>query len=209
MRYATSCRECRVAKRRCRPDSAGKQLPCLVCKSRRIKCSNTNIPQSRFPIHFHGSDLHPEPLTTPATSDQRFFSAPSGEDVEFINLYFRYIHDRPHSLFHENSVWEALRNGTLPEHLWTAMCILGCRFAPHQSQRDLAPSFAERSGSLLGQQPDQVSLENVQTCVLLANWYTAVRNNHLEVMYFGRSCMMPPITSTDTCQVLRIVQRFS
>lgn len=203
MRNPTSCRECRIAKRKCTPDPAGRQLRCLVCKSRRIPCSNTAIPQPRLASPLEGPAVH---LTT---SDRRFIPAPSGEEIEFINLYFRYIHDRPHSLFHENSTWEALRNGTLPAHLWAAMCVMGCRFAPQQSQRDLAPGFADRSGALLAQQLDQLSLENVQTCVLLANWYTAVPNASLEVMYFGKSCTILQLTSTDDWQVLLTAPRSS
>jgi hypothetical protein len=193
MRLPTSCRECRVGKRKCTPDPAGKQHRCLVCKSRRITCSNAAIPVASA---FGGSTVRPELLTLPATSVHLSTSTPSGKEFEFINLYFRYIHDRPHSLFHEKSAWEALRNGTLPEHLWRAMCILGCRFA-HQSQRDLASAFAEQSRALLDQQLDQLSIENVQTCILLGNWYTAAQNADLQIKYFGKSCIVMQPTSTD------------
>jgi hypothetical protein len=194
MRLPTSCRECRVGKRKCTPDPAGKQLRCLVCRSRRIDCSNTVMPLAST---FGGSIIRPEPLTLPATSVHLSTSTPSGQEFEFINLYFRYIHDRPHSLFHEKSTWEALRNGTLPEHLWRAMCVLGCRFAPHQGQRDLAPTLAVQSRALLDQQLDHSSVENVQTCILLGNWYTAVQNADLQITYFGKSCLMMQPTSTN------------
>lgn len=87
-------------------------------------------------------------------------------------------------------MWERLRNGTLSEHLWTAMCVLGCRFASSPGQRDLAPGFADGARALLDQQLDQLSIENVQTCVLLGNWYTAVQNADLQITYFGKSCIV-------------------
>jgi hypothetical protein len=112
-------------------------------------------------------------------------------------------------MFHQTSIQQACCNGSLPKHLWTAICALGCRFSSHQSQRDLAPIFAETSRSILGQQLEHLSLENVQTCVLLANWYAAVQNNNLEAMYFGKSSVMARFTSTDSCQALLTAQHFS
>lgn len=70
------------------------------------------------------------------------------------------------------------------------MCVLGCRFASYPGQRDLASGFADRARALLDQQLDQLSIENVQTCVLLGNWYTAVPNADMQVTYFGKSCVV-------------------
>lgn len=194
MRLPTSCRECRVGKRKCIPDPAGKHFRCLVCKSRRIHCSNTAVPRPPLTSQLGGSADHPESLTTSALTVQRAATGPSSQEFEFVDLYFRYIHDRPHSLFHEKSIWEALRHGTLPEHLWRAMCVLGCRLAPQQAKRDLAPAFADQSRILLDQQLEHLSIENVQTCVLLGNWYTAVQNADLQITYFGKTCVLDQLT---------------
>lgn len=113
-------------------------------------------------------------------------ATPSSLEIsEFIRLYFRYIHDRPHSLFHEQSLWNAVSNGALPDSLSTAICALGCRFASKPAQRELASSFMTRSKTLLAQQLEDISVTNIQTCILLANSYAAEQNNRLEALYFG------------------------
>ncbi|KAH6643511.1 NADH dehydrogenase [Boeremia exigua] len=185
MRRPTSCRECRIAKRKCTSNFASKHDACLECKSRTMRCSNTNTPETILSIPTNHSTSHLERLITSVGADPQLDSEYSSKIWKFVNLYFRYIHDRPHSLFHEPSIWKSLRTRSLPEQLWAAMCALGCRFSSDQNDRDSAPVFAEKSRSVLGQQLDHMTLENIQTCILLANWYAAVQKNDLEAMYFG------------------------
>ncbi|KAH7359956.1 fungal-specific transcription factor domain-containing protein, partial [Pyrenochaeta sp. MPI-SDFR-AT-0127] len=104
---------------------------------------------------------------------------------EFIRLYLHYIHDRPHSLFHEQSLWDEVRDGTLPECLLTAICAMGCRFSPHERHRNLAATFRSNSKSLLAQNLEDICIPNVQACILLANSYAAEQDNALEALYFG------------------------
>lgn len=108
------------------------------------------------------------------------------EESRYIQLYFRYIHDRPHSLFHQQSLWNAVRNGTLPESLSAAICALGCRFAFQTEPRGVAFAFMARSKALFAQQLEDISVTNIQTCILLANSYAAEQNNRLEALYFGK-----------------------
>ena len=48
-----------------------------------------------------------------------------------VQCYFRAIHDKHHSLFHERSVEEDLDNGTLPDILLYAMMALAARSASY------------------------------------------------------------------------------
>lgn len=52
---------------------------------------------------------------------------------ELVLLYFRHIHDKHHSLFHQPRVEVELENGELPEVLLYAMMSLGARSAPSLS----------------------------------------------------------------------------
>lgn len=181
MKLATACPQCRSTKRKCAQDPLDPQAACLACKNRGIKCSTpwkqpkTNRPKVRL-----------APSTTTESRDKAQIALP--EDInDFVRLYFRYIHDRPHSLFHEPSIWAALTNDTLSEGLTAAICALGCRFAAHTNQRELATVFMARSKTVLGQQLEDMSITNIQTCVLLANSYAAEQNNRLEALYFGKS----------------------
>lgn len=46
---------------------------------------------------------------------------------ELVLLYFKYVHDKHHSLFHQPSVEAELENGLVPEVLLYAMMALGAR----------------------------------------------------------------------------------
>lgn len=114
-------------------------------------------------------------------------NAQSSEDTwEFVDLYLRFIHDRPHSLFHEKTLWEDIRTDSIPKCLLSAICALGCRFSSDKYKRGLAPAFVKESRSLFAQRLEVMSISNVQTCILLANLYAAQQENALELLYFGK-----------------------
>jgi hypothetical protein len=46
---------------------------------------------------------------------------------DFVLLYFQYVHDKHHSLFHQPSVEVELENGKVPDVLLYAMMALGAR----------------------------------------------------------------------------------
>ena len=52
---------------------------------------------------------------------------------DLVQQYFRAIHDKHHSLFHQPSVERDLDNGTLPDVLLYAMMALAARFASVRS----------------------------------------------------------------------------
>ncbi|KAH6625211.1 NADH dehydrogenase [Boeremia exigua] len=186
MKHATACPQCRSTKRKCAQDPADLQAACLACQSRKIECSRPwNKQKSHRSMSWNNHKARLAPSIS-ATEQQDKLPVASPEAIEsYVQLYFRFIHDRPHSLFHEASLWTALRNGTLPESLKAAICALGCRFSSEPDQRELATTFAARSKTLLGQQLENICVANIQTCILLANSYAAERNHGLEAVYFG------------------------
>src|SRR5690242_7395902 len=184
MKHATACPQCRTAKRKCTQDPADSESACLACQSRKIECSR---PWKRPRSSHLPSRVLPKitPSTSVGATDLPIKFASDKDIRDYIRLYLRYIHDRPHSLFHEQSLWNAVCNCSLPVSLSTAICALGCRFVQESDQQKLSPTFMIRSKALLAKQLEDISVTNIQTCVLLANSYAAEQNNRLEALYFG------------------------
>jgi hypothetical protein len=53
--------------------------------------------------------------------------------TELVQLYFDYVHDKFHSLFHRPSLLEDLRRGQAPDHLIYGMLALSARYDPCSS----------------------------------------------------------------------------
>ncbi|KAI9924929.1 hypothetical protein MW887_006335 [Aspergillus wentii] len=93
--------------------------------------------------------------------------------LELVSIYFRYIHNVAHTLFHEASFMMRLKQGrAFMVHVY-AMCALAARFSHHRAFDEIAPhargkSFAATAVTLLQQQSMYASLQTVQACVLLA-----------------------------------------
>ena len=161
-------------------------LPCTPCDNRNIACSRTATATT-------SNDLRPRLQKYRSSEDPiGFVSALSSEEtVQLVELYLRFVHDRPHSLFHEKSLWEEIRMGTIPVALLLAICAVGCRFADKVEQCNLSPVLTTQSSFLFSRQLEEISLANIQTTILLANLYAATQKNELEALYYGKiaECM--------------------
>lgn len=187
MKYPTSCPQCRTTKRKCIRDASHQNSACLACQSRCIECSGPWLQPNPRPKLLR--EKPPQDLS--ATSDAEHLPLPntnSNEIRQFIRHYFHFIHDRPHSLFHQQSLWNALERGSLPESLLSAICALGCRFSTSTNHRSLTKSFMSKSRRLFAHQLEDISVSNIQTCILLANSYAAEQDHRLEALYFGKQC---------------------
>lgn len=187
MKYATACPECRSSKRRCTQNPADPESACLACKRRNIQCSRPWRRPNAHPMELwkKAEACNVAPPADSEPWDYELRSVSSETICEFVHLYFRFIHDRPHSLFHEQSTLQQLQDSTLPGGLLAALCALGCRLSPHTDHRNLAHTFTSKAKSLLAQNLEDIAIPNVQSCILLANSYAAEQNNGLEALYFG------------------------
>lgn len=175
MKPAKACWQCRSSKRKC-VLAEESQTACFTCRNRKIQCSNATKP----------ANPHRSIASSAAQIQEQPLAPESKEDIiEFVELYLRFIHDRPHSLFHESTLRTEVRAGTLSECLLWAICALGCRFSPVEANRLHATRYRKNSSSLFANQLEVISLSNVQTCILLANLYAAEQDNGLEALYFG------------------------
>ncbi|KAL4874357.1 hypothetical protein BJY04DRAFT_212139 [Aspergillus karnatakaensis] len=102
---AGACVTCRSRKRRCIPTADG--ASCELCRSIFKPCSLSPVP--RPDIVTDGGRVRP------ATDTRRLGDLASPElCVELVHIYFRFIHDIPHTIFHEPTFMSRLEDGTAP-----------------------------------------------------------------------------------------------
>lgn len=132
--------------------------------------------------------------------------------AELVDKYLVLIHDRPHSLFHCATLWRDIQNNTICKHLVYAICSLGASLSEDPELRQLGPRLSTTSKALLLASIEDVNLENIQTCILLANIFAADLNPASETLFFGianRMAQIMRLHSVDEkdCAVLREVKR--
>jgi hypothetical protein len=139
-----------VRKRRCIPtDSAGL---CQLCKLLSVPCSLTiHSPERRgirasHPIEDSGTtkdgDASRKPSSSFASSvlpslNSKRSSLTTTKTLltELVDLYFRLIHNTPHTLFHESSFLSELESERIPKFILLGMIALSARYVstvPHQ-----------------------------------------------------------------------------
>lgn len=182
MKPASACRQCRTAKRKCTISDHGPGKACVPCQRRDKTCSH--------------SSHAPEPRTLEPSFTALYADSPGSHENDkldsdivqsFVALYLRFIHDRPHSLFHEQSLWRDIRSRSISQCLLNAICALGCRFSANDNHRDLSTSLRQKSSAVFALNLETISLAQVQTCILLANLFAAEQDHGLEALYFGKS----------------------
>jgi hypothetical protein len=52
---------------------------------------------------------------------------PTEEEVELVDLYFKYIHNQPHSIFHEATFKQSVLEGTVSQPVLLAMIGMSAR----------------------------------------------------------------------------------
>lgn len=113
MRPVKACLQCRTGKRRC--DQVGTSA-CSQCLQRNLPCSAAR------------DELTESPTSPPLP----VLSARSSEEMHLVDLYFRFIHDQPHSLFHEPSFKASVVAGTVSQHVLLGMMGLSARYKHRQ-----------------------------------------------------------------------------
>ncbi|RDW57482.1 hypothetical protein BP6252_13742 [Coleophoma cylindrospora] len=186
MRVAKACRQCRSSKRKCiRSDSYG---PCVQCSKRQIPCSGKLKP-------IRAAQLLPCHVESPNAQDDDDDGANLPEDtvIELVEHYISKIHDRPHSLFHLPTLRTSVRKGALNKALLLAICAMGSRFSASAEIRKLEHQLTEKSKRLLLADLENICLETIQTCVLVANLCAAIGNSSSEALFFRISIGMAQI----------------
>ncbi|KAL0942717.1 C6 transcription factor [Colletotrichum truncatum] len=197
MRYSTACSACRARRRKCEVPIGGGQ--CTYCATQNIACSRAGsiiqpkaVPVSPLSVATPKSPIVTEiivaspPGITPAAA-----VADKALCFELVELYFKYIHDQLHSLFHRPSFMLDLHEGTAPLVLVYGMMALSARFSPNPIFNGISPLsrgelFANESNLLLNLR--DVSLTSIQACVLLGAYSIVEGEAGAETVFYSAAC---------------------
>lgn len=182
MKHPKACTQCRKTKRKCVHQSTGQ--PCVSCRDRQLQCSLRSRPsaQPRFLIR-----REPE---QPVAAPNPQLDLPKTVIQEVVEHYLDKIHDRPHSLFHPATLRDNVRDGTVSRPLLLAFCGMGSRFSADANMRQLGVPLMDQARQLFLADLENISVENTQCCVLVANLCAAYLNPSSEALFFRESTMM-------------------
>ncbi|RDW58946.1 putative C6 transcription factor [Aspergillus mulundensis] len=197
---AGACVTCRSRKRRCipNPNGDGCQLcyeiakPCslsIASRPERINNGGEHLPTG-------GTGLSSFPLDLPSQVSPIVPETPLGElasrelCAELVQLYFRFIHDIAHTIFHEPTFLRRLYDGTAPMIQVYAMCGLAARFSSNPVFEGTAP--CDRGNVFLTEavrlcQPYIISpsLETAQAFLLIGYYFSGEGNVDGKHIYVG------------------------
>lgn len=165
-------------------------MSCTQCNRSKICCSLGPQPRPKADV----LPKHPaESPITPFRPPTRSPVLPDDLTELLVENYIWCIHDRPHSIFHLPTLRSAVRAKTLPPALLLALLGYGAIFHSDPDVSSLAPRFFEDSKQYLHLDLENICLENIQTCILLANLSAALLRASSEALYLGIAIRMAEI----------------
>lgn len=112
---------------------------------------------------------------------------------DLVDLYLRYIHDKPHALFHEPTLWQDVHSRQLSSSVLFAILALASRFSARQQSRDLASTWTAEAKRLILLDLGNPCLENIQACVVIGNVAGCEGDASSEVLFFAMATRMAQI----------------
>jgi hypothetical protein len=202
-----SCQQCREAKRKCIPvKHNGTSSQCGRCLRHHLPCSHSRVErlgrtrlEARPPI---------APLSTESQTVNDFLSD-DGAVTELVHEYLSKIHGRPHSIFHTATLWKDICDRQASKALILAICAMGAHVSTQPTLRSLEPLLTAESKRLLQIDLERVCLENIQTCILVANLCVAHANPSSEFLFFREFSSSPLVfysIHTSACRSLPPIQ---
>ncbi|CVK99070.1 uncharacterized protein FPRN_03839 [Fusarium proliferatum] len=148
---ATSCLQCREAKRRCVKQTI--DSPCNNCQHKNLACSS-----------------HVRSQTTSAPKENQEFVPDLTDElaIEFVESYLTHLDGRAHSIFHQETLRRQVRRKEIGDALLYAICALGSKFSPKSEHRALEAPLMKGAKRLVQADLENVCIEHVQTCILLS-----------------------------------------
>lgn len=179
MKVATACLQCRQSKRKCRRPAPSE--PCYPCHQRKLDCgaggqSQRHSGETQRPQAFERGTDTTSPPALPFDTSQRL-----------VEIYLDKVHDRPHSIFHPATLRARLRNGSLNGALLHAICAIASKFSGPPECGSLEDQFASEAKRLLKADLENVSLDNIKTCILLSTLSAGNCQTSSEALYM-RKC---------------------
>ncbi|KAG5655693.1 hypothetical protein KAF25_009192 [Fusarium avenaceum] len=200
MRPPKACHGCRQSKRKCTRRSNQVGDPCDQCSSKNLKCAATLINFSAQP-----PPLLPNPIRTPHHDT---IHVPIDVATRLVDHYLSKLHNRPHSLFHSATLKTQVQDGSVNKALLLSICSMGARFDEDGEIRALEDHYMEESKRLLLADLENICIENVQTCILIANLFAAHLNPSSEALFFRIGVNLLQIMEAGSCTAaVRLIDR--
>ncbi|VUC33639.1 unnamed protein product [Clonostachys rosea] len=196
MKPLKSCHECRRSKRKCTRRSGQIGESCDHCQVKNLKCtaSLANVPP-------RGHALLPKLNPTP--HQESSINVPVDVAARLTDYYLTKLHNRPHSLFHPATLKKQIQDGSINKALLLSICSMGARFDTDNKIRSLEDTYSNESKRLLLADLENICIENVQTCILIANLYAAHLNPSSEALFFRIGVNLLQIMDVGTSSAAR------
>lgn len=181
-----SCQQCRDAKRKCTPGQDRDSTPsCDRCLRHRLPCSHSQAMRLRR-TRLEARQPIAQSVTEPENQSHRVDTFLSDDEsvAVLVQEYLSKIHGRPHSIFHATTLWRDIRARRVSKALLLAICAMGAHVSTQPTLQSLGPILTAESKRLLKMDLERVSLDNIQTCILVANLCVAHANPSSEFLFF-------------------------
>ncbi|CAK7234900.1 hypothetical protein SBRCBS47491_009105 [Sporothrix bragantina] len=175
MRPTKACVQCRSGKRRC---DGVKNAACVQCVRRHLPCSAVNW------------DQHSQSQASEASPGSGYYDFDNEHLPSLVDYYFRFINDKPHSLFHEPSFRASIAAGTASQTVLRCMMAMCARFSPIPEVRACGPRYIAEAKSVLKNNLENVCIENIQSCIMLGNILAGDCDTDAESLYFALATRM-------------------
>lgn len=189
MKTPKACRQCRDSKRKCTRLAQAAGEPCDQCQKRSLSCtgifgSHPKTPSPAVLLPKQDLETRAEADTRTSHEDLGPADVSPGEAVVLVDYYLDKLHNRPASLFHPHRLRKQVRECSLNRALLLAICSMGSRFSPDEEIRAREISLMNESKRLLLADLENICLENVQTCIMIANLSAAHLKPSSEALFF-------------------------
>lgn len=196
MKSPRACRQCRESKRKCVRRILGE--PCNACQQRRLKCgaeisTTTQVvggSESAAATAAAANLISSEGQQPgqPSQNQEEYRNSanlPWGMTVSLVDHYLDEVHDRPHSIFHPATLRTQVRDGSVGGALLCAICAIGSKFSSIPDRRALEARLTTEAKRLLQADLENVCLENVQACILVALLSAGNCQSSSEALFVG------------------------
>ncbi|KAF5536721.1 hypothetical protein FPHYL_12931 [Fusarium phyllophilum] len=193
MKPPKACTECRRTKRKCTRQNGQLGDSCDQCQLKHLKCTSclTNVTARTLAL-----------LPNLTTID-----IPVNVATRLVDHYLTKLHNRPQSLFHPATLKKQVQDGSVNKALLLSICSMGARFDAHDRIRSLESTYIGESKRLLLADLENICIENVQTCILIANLYAAHLNPSSEALFFRIGVNLLQIMEAGTLETETLIDR--
>ncbi|WZH47740.1 Zn2-C6 fungal-type domain-containing protein [Fusarium acuminatum] len=134
-----------------------------------------------------------QPLPTKTSLPPILSPHTSNEHIYLVDLYFIFLHDKPHTLFHEPTFKASVAEGTVSQPVLLAMMGMSARFATQPDIVARGVVYRKKACAALKEDLENICIENVQACILVGNNFFGDGDADAESLYFGLASRMTQI----------------